>query len=332
MLDKSWKQTVAKYRKPDARSWWQVANSFAPYAALWVLMYLSLDVSYLLTLALAVPAAGFLMRIFIILHDCGHGAFLKSKTARDRLGFICGVLTFTPYFHWRHTHAVHHATSGDLDNRGTGDIWMLTVDEYAALPRLKRWRYRFYRNPLVLFGIGPLVLFFILHRVPTGAGADKKRERNNVYWTNLALLGVLALAAVTIGLKAYILIQLPIAVIAFSFGVWLFYIQHQFETCYWERHENWDYLTAATMGSSYYKLPKVLQWFTGNIGFHHIHHLSPMVPNYNLERCYNENPVFRQSPTLTLRTSLQSLRLYLWDEEQKRLVGFKQAASQKGTT
>ncbi len=317
----SWRKSVVKYQTPDRwLSVWQVINTIVPYFILWYLMVRSLEVSYWLTLAVSVLAAGFLVRTFIIFHDCGHGSFFKSRLANDVLGVITGILTFTPYYQWRHDHAVHHATAGDLDGRGVGDIWTLTVHEYQVLSRWRRLGYRLYRNPLVLFGIGPFFVFVISQRF--AARAAGRRERRSVYWTNLALLGILILMSVTIGVKAYVMVQLPIIVIGAAAGVWLFYVQHQFEGVYWERHSNWDYTSAALKGSSYYALPKVLQWFTGNIGFHHIHHLRPRIPNYYLERCHRENPIFQRIKALTLLSSLRSLKLRLWDEEHRRLVGF----------
>jgi omega-6 fatty acid desaturase (delta-12 desaturase) len=284
-------------------------------------MYRSLSVSYLLTIALAAVAALFLVRSFIILHDCGHGAFFsKSQKANDFLGYILGVLTFTPYHYWRYEHAVHHATSGDLDRRRLGDIWTLTVDEFLGSSPWKQMAYRLYRNPLVLFIVGPVFLFLIEYRFPLRN--PQKRERRNVHQTNLGIAVVAALISAVIGFKAYLMIQIPIILIGSSAGVWMFYIQHQFEGVYWERHENWDYLAAALEGCSYYKLPRVLQWCTGNIGFHHIHHLGPRIPNYFLEKCYNENPLFRNIMTITLITSLRTLRLRLWDEERHELVGW----------
>jgi len=316
-----WRQVVTKYQNPDLRrSLWQFANSVVPYFMLGYLMYRSLAVSYWLTLALAVPASGFMVRLFIIFHDCGHGSFFKSQKANDVLGIITGIITFTPYYQWRHAHAIHHATSGDLDRRGVGDVWTLTVEEYLASPKWKRFAYRFYRFPLVTFGIGPTFMFLIAHRlVDRGVG---RRERFSVYWTDLALLGIALLMHFTIGLRAYILIQLPIMVIGGAAGVWLFYVQHQFEGIRWERHEKWDYVAAALQGSSFYKLPKVLQWFSGNIGFHHIHHLSPRIPNYNLEKCHTSEPLFQNIKPVTLRSSLKSLTFRLWDEQQRKLVGF----------
>jgi len=317
----TWKQVIAKYQQPEvAHSVWQIINTLVPYLALWVLMVLSLKVSYWLTLLLAIPAAGFMIRTFILFHDCGHGSFFKSKRANDTLGIITGILTFTPYYSWRHAHAVHHATVADLDRRGVGDVLTLTVKEYQALPRRKKLGYRLVRQPLIMFTVGSLAVFLIGHRF--AKRGDARRERYSVYWTNLALAGIITLLSFTIGLKAFILVQLPILVFGTSVGVWLFYVQHQFEGTYWARHNNWDYLTAALQGSSFYKLPKVLQWFTGNIGFHHIHHVSPRIPNYLLEKCHNAHPLFQQVKPLTLISSLRSLRLRLWDEEAQKLVGF----------
>jgi omega-6 fatty acid desaturase (delta-12 desaturase) len=317
----SWRQAVASYQSPDLRrSLWQIVNTFVPYIVLWILMVRSLAVSYWLTLALAVPAAGFLVRIFIFFHDCGHGSFFKSQRANDILGIITGILTFTPYYAWRRAHAIHHATAGDLDRRGVGDIWTLTVQEYLAAPTWKRLAYRIFRFPPVTFLIGPIVVFLILQRFPTGEKAP--RERLSVWATDLALLGVAALMSALIGLPAYLLIQMPVMVIAGAAGVWLFYVQHQFEDTYWERHANWDFATSAMQGASFYRLPKVLQWFSGNIGFHHIHHLSPKIPNYKLPACFAANPIFQQVTPITLRSSLKSLGLHLWDEESRRLVGF----------
>jgi omega-6 fatty acid desaturase (delta-12 desaturase) len=317
----TWQQVIANYQHPSvSRSAWQVINTLAPYFALWALMVLSLRVSYWLTLLLAIPAAGFMIRTFILFHDCGHGSFFKSRRANDALGIITGILTFTPYYSWRHAHAIHHASVSDLDRRGVGDVWTLTVKEYQALPGWKKLVYRVARNPLIMFTVGSLAVFLIGHRF--AKKGDAWRERMSVVWTNLALLGIITLLSFTIGLKAFILVQLPILFFGTSVGVWLFYVQHQFEGTYWARHKQWDYLTAALKGSSFYKLPGVLQWFTGNIGFHHIHHVSPRIPNYFLEDCHNAHPLFQQVKPLTLLGSLRSLRLNLWDEDAQKLVGF----------
>jgi len=265
-------------------------------------------------------AAGFLVRVFIIFHDCGHGSFFKSRRANDAWGFIAGVLTFTPYFHWRWEHALHHSTSGDLDRRGVGDVWTLTVQEYLESSRWKRFAYRLARNPFVLFVLAPLFLFVIRERFPS-PGAPR-RERNSVYLTNLAILGLAGTLSCIFGLKAYLLLQLTITLVAGSAGIWLFYVQHQFEGVYWERGEEWDYAKAALQGSSFYKLPKILQWFSGNIGFHHIHHLSPRIPNYHLEKCHRAEPLFQTVQPITLFSSFKSFTFRLWDEQRRKLVGY----------
>ncbi len=316
-----WKKTVLEFQKPSmGRAIWQVLTSLGPYAVTWYLIYLSRSVSWWLTLPLAVLAGAFLVRIFIIFHDCGHGSFFKSRTANDVVGFICGVLTLTPYHHWRWEHSIHHATSGDLDNRGTGDVWTMTVQEYLKSTRWQRFVYQVTRNPFVLFGIGPLYLFFIRHRF-TSAKANP-RERQSVYWMNLAVFSMAALLAGVFGIIPYLLIQLTVTAVAGGAGIWMFYVQHQFEDVYWESGKEWDYTAAALEGSSFYKLPKILQWFTGNIGFHHIHHLSARIPNYNLERCHDAHPLFNSVKPITLSTSLKSFNLRLWDEKSRKLVGY----------
>ena len=318
----AWKEIVAKYQKAAVwPSLWQVANTLVPYAALWWLMYLSLAVSWWLALPLAVLAGGFMVRVFIIFHDCGHGSFFASARANHVLGFITGVLTFTPYFHWRWEHAAHHATSSDLDRRGTGDVWTLTVQEYLEASRWKRFAYRLARNPVILFGLAPLFLFLVKQRFAAAkAGA---REQNSVFWTNLAAGLMAAGLCWVFGFKAYLLLQLLVVMVAGSAGIWLFYVQHQFDGVYWERNANWDYSTAALKGSSFYKLPKVLQWFSGNIGFHHIHHLSPRIPNYNLEKCHRAEPLFQTVKPVTLFSSFKSFTFRLWDEQRRSLVGYR---------
>lgn len=316
-----WQKAVARYRRPSFwRSVWQMVDTLIPYAGLWYLMYRSLTVSYWITAALAVLAAGFLVRVFIIHHDCGHGAFFKSQKVNDFWGYVTGVLTFTPYHLWRWKHAVHHAASGDLDRRGLGDVWTLTVQEYLAASRWKRLGYRLVRNPIVLLVIAPLYLFLIEYRF--APSKPSRRERHSVYWTNLGVLAVAAALSAVFGLKAYLLLQLAVMAISGSAGVWLFYVQHQFEGVYWQRHGEWDYTTAALEGSSFYKLPRILQWFSGNIGFHHIHHLSPRIPNYYLEKCHRADPLFQRVPAVTLFASFKSFTFRLWDEQGHKLVGF----------
>lgn len=320
-LRKNWRKLVAPYQHPDLRrSLWQLANSLLPYFFLWGLMVWGLQFSYWLTLALAIPAAGFMMRIFIIFHDCGHGSFFKSRRLNAMVGSITGVLTFTAYHHWTRDHAIHHATAGDLDRRGVGDVETLTVKEYLSLPPWRQLIYRLMRNPFFMLVIGAPIVFWVVHRFAR-PGVDR-RERNSVLWTNLALAGVILLLGLAIGFKTFLLVQLPIVAFGTAMGVWLFYVQHQFEGVYWRRHTDWDYLDAALLGASYYKLPRLLQWFSGNIGFHHLHHLAPRIPNYNLEKCQVENPAFDCVRPLTLRTSLRSLRLRLYDEDRQRLIGF----------
>ncbi|HZR19480.1 MAG TPA: fatty acid desaturase [Verrucomicrobiae bacterium] len=328
-----WKEIVAKYQRPKLpRALWQVINTLVPYVALWYLMYLSLGISHWLTAGCALLAGGLLIRAFIIFHDCGHGSFFKSRKANDLLGFLTGVLCFTPYRHWRWEHALHHATSGDLDRRGTGDVWTLTVREYLQASRWRRFAYRLARNPLVLFVLAPLFLFLIKQRF--AAAKAPARERRSVYFTNLALLAMAASLSYLFGFETYLLLQLGILMAASIAGVWLFYVQHQFEGVYWERRESWDFCSAALQGSSFYKLPKVLQWFSGNIGFHHIHHLSPRIPNYNLERCHRAEPLFQTVKPVTFFASFKALTFRLWDEQRRKLVGFgglKREASRLGS-
>jgi acyl-lipid omega-6 desaturase (Delta-12 desaturase) len=325
----AWLPIIAKYQRSSlSTSLWQIANSFIPYMVLWGLMYISLQYSYWLTLALSVLAAGFLMRIFVIQHDCGHTSFFKSRRLNDTMGFICGVLTMTPYEYWRTGHAMHHATSGDLDNRGFGDVQTMTVKEYVAATPVDRLKYRLYRNPFIMFGFGPLYVFMINQRTPLALRtATTRKGAKSIIYTDLALLAMVVGLSLLMGVKNYLLIQLPVALIGSTIGVWLFYVQHNFEDTYWRAHPEWDYTQAALAGSSYYKLPRILQWFTGNIGLHHIHHLSPRIPNYLLEKCHNENAEFQAVPTLTLGTSLKILtsRLALWDEVQNKMISFKQA-------
>jgi omega-6 fatty acid desaturase (delta-12 desaturase) len=318
----SWHPTVSKYQRSDLRrSVWQLANTFPPFFALWYGMYLSLDVSYWLTLALAIPAGGFFVRVFIIFHDCGHGSFFRSQRANDVLGVLTGIMSFTPYYQWRHDHAVHHATAGDLDRRGIGDVWTATVKEYLQFSPWKRCAYRLVRNPIFMFGVAPLFLFLVRYRIPRRR--DAPRERHSVYAANVAIVGILLFMHVTIGLKAFALVHFPIVLMATSAGVWLFYVQHQFPEALWDRGDAWDFEAVALQGSSFYKLPKVLQWFTGNIGYHHIHHLRPRIPNYFLERCQEETPAFQAITPVTLLTSLRSLPLRLYHEDDRRLVGFR---------
>ena len=322
----NWPRALSQYERPNLRkATWQLVNTFVPYVVLWALMahLVRNGHPYWLTLALAVVAAGFLIRIFIFCHDCGHGSFFVSRRANRIVGYLTGILTCTPYEDWRHAHAAHHATAGDLDRRGVGDVWTLTVAEYLAAPKLTRLAYRLIRNRFVLLGLAPGCLSLITQRFPhRGAG---RRERASVIITNAAVLAIMALATLTIGLGTFVLVQLPIMLIAGTVGVWLFYVQHQYEGVYWARHADWDPMRAALEGSSHYKLPRVLQWATGNIGLHHIHHIRPRIPNYNLQQCYDDLPAMRAVTPLTIRGSLKSLRMNLWDEDARELVSFRSA-------
>ncbi len=316
------KENVARFQAASAwRARWQVFNSFLPYALLWIVMDRALVISYWLMLPIAVLAAGFLVRIFIIFHDCGHGSFFNAKRANSATGAVAGVLLLTPYRHWRWQHALHHGTAGDLDRRGSGDIWTLTVEEYLHSARWRRFAYRFARSPLVLFAIAPLYIFVVHHRF--AASAAPARERRSVHRTNLALLAITLVMSAVIGFKAFVQIQLTVSAVAGAFGLWLFYVQHQFEGAFWARSEEWNHTAAALRGSSFYKLPRILQWFTGNIGFHHIHHLSPRIPNYYLQQCHEADPFFKTIKPVTLLASLKFLTFRLWDEQRRVFVGFR---------
>ena len=304
------------------RSIWQLVNSIGPYLALWALAWWALQFSFWLSLPFTVLAAGFSIRIFIIFHDCGHSSFFASKRANHFWGVVTGILTFTPFYYWTRQHSLHHATSGNLDKRGYGDIWTLTVEEYRQASRLTRLKYRLYRNPFVLLILGPIFLLLIVHRFARGEATVK--DRMSVYGTNLGLALVIWGMIELIGLNAYLLIQLPILLIALASGVWLFYVQHQFEDVYWTRQDSWDILSTAVHGSSFYKLPAVLNWFTGNIGYHHVHHANPRVPNYYLSRCHRQIPALQTIEPIGFWRSLQSLTFRLYDERRNKLVGFRQ--------
>lgn len=333
---KNWRKMIEPYEKPDfKRSLWQLINTFIPFLVLWCAAYYSLSISYWLTLGLAVIAGGLLVRIFIIFHDCCHGSFFTSKKANRIVGTLAGILTFSPYDQWRYSHARHHATSGNLDQHGEGDIWTLTVNEYLELPRWKRLAYRLYRNPLIMFLVGPIYVFIIKYRF--NRKKAKKKERYNTYFVNLSILLLNGSLALLLGWKEFLMVQGPVFFIASAAGIWLFYVQHQFEGAYFEKAENWNYVDAALKGSSFYKLPKILNWFSGNIGYHHIHHLSSRVPNYNLPRAHKDHQMFQEVKPITLLSSLKCLSYRIWDEHRKKLVGFsyvkqflrKQAAQEK---
>jgi omega-6 fatty acid desaturase (delta-12 desaturase) len=312
------------YARPRlSRSLLDLGTSALPYLGLLVAIYFSLQVSVILALALALPAAGFLTRTFIVFHDCTHGSFLPTRRGNSLLGAALGILVWLPFRSWQHEHAVHHATAGDLDRRGIGDISTLTVDEYRAMGRWRRLGYRLFRHPVVMFGLGWMLVLVLKPRlVPRGSS---KRIRNSILGTNLTLAVLVAGACLVLGWGSFLLVQGPTLVITGVVGIWLFYVQHQFEDAYWEAHEHWRYDQAALQGSSYLKLPRVLQFFTGNIGFHHIHHLSARIPNYNLQAAHEETSHAMGVPELSLRDGLKATRLKLWDDQRRRLVTFREA-------
>jgi omega-6 fatty acid desaturase (delta-12 desaturase) len=315
------------YAEPRLRrSLADLATSIVPYLALLVAMYFALRVSIVLTLLLAVPAAGFMIRTFIVFHDCAHGSFLRTKRGNELLGAAVGILVWLPFRSWRHEHAVHHATSGDLDRRGVGDITTLTITEYLERPWLSRLSYRMFRNPIVMFGFGWLLVLVLKPRFVSRSA--RPRIRNSVLGTDLTLLLVLGALWYAIGWRDLVLVQAPVLVIAGAAGIWLFYVQHQFEDAYWQSNDSWRYDDAALRGSSYLKLPRVLQFFTGNIGFHHVHHLSARIPNYNLQAAHDKTEQLQGVPQLTLWDGLRATRLKLWDEQHSRLVGFRDARVQ----
>lgn len=318
------KKEIAFFVKTDTKtSLMQIFNTIIPFGLLWYAAYASLSISYALTFAIAVIASGFLIRTFILFHDCCHQSFFKSRRANDLLGTLTGVLTHVPYRRWKHDHAVHHATSGNLSKRGIGDIWLLTVEEYAKSPWWRRICYWFYRNPLVMFGLGPIAVFLIQYRF-NRRGASRK-ERINTWMTNLLIAAMYVLLYFAVGWQALLAVQLPIFYLSGVFGIWLFYVQHNFEHSYFEQAEEWNYVLAAVEGSSFYKLPKLLQWLTGNIGYHHVHHLDQRVPNYHLEQAHHASPDLQKVPKITLVSSLKSLRYKLWDEAGKTFLSFNEA-------
>jgi acyl-lipid omega-6 desaturase (Delta-12 desaturase) len=326
-LRQAWILALRRFEQPSARkAAVQLADTLLPYLALLALMYLSTRWAWPIwvTLLLAVPTGGFLVRLFIFFHDCCHGSYLRSRTATRVLGAMLGVLTFTPYSEWRHSHGIHHSSSGNLDRRGVGDVWTMTLEEYRASTGWTRLLYRLFRHPLILFGLGPIFLFMVSQRIPKRG--TSRRQLMSVLLTDAAIFGLVGLAAWTIGIGTYLLIQIPVMFVAGLGGIWLFYVQHQFDPTYWARSEDWGSLESALQGSSFYKLPPVLQWFSGNIGLHHVHHLRPRIPNYNLQRCLDETPELQLNDPLTLWKSLQAIRLNLWDEACKRLLSFREAA------
>ena len=325
---RTWDQILGPYKKPDnRRAWFQLLTTGALFALGWTLMLLSLSGPYWLTLLLAIPTAGLSIRLFIFQHDCGHGSFFSSRRANNWVGSVLGVITFTPYTYWRRTHSIHHATSGNLDRREFGELDTLTVREYLSRSWIKRLGYRLYRSMFVLLLIGPVWQFVLKHRLPLDAPFEWKGEWRGVMLSNLALAGVILVAWQTIGVGSYLMVQLPITIIAGALGIWLFYIQHQFEDTYWEGRERWSFHLAGIEGSSFYDLPAVLHWFTGNIGYHHVHHLSSKIPNYRLADCMRENPELQHVTRMNIRESLRCARLKLWDEDSRKLIGFRELRS-----
>ncbi len=323
------RESLLPYAEPHlTRGLFGIATSVVPYLGLSALMYLSLNVSYLLTLALAVPAAGFLMRTFIIFHDCSHGSYLPARNANAWLGRATGLLVLSPFGSWRHSHALHHATAGDLDHRGGGDVTTMTAAEYRALSWRGRLGYRLFRNPLVMFGLGPVFALLILPRIVSRSAPA--RVRRSVLITDIVVFALVGALCWLIGWHQYLLVQAPTVMLAGSVGIWMFYVQHQFEGVYWENTEHWSYAEAALRGSSYLKLPRLLQFFTGNIGLHHVHHLNPRIPNYNLQRAHDENEIFHDVPTLSFADGIRAVRLKLYDEHSGRLVTFAEARRVNG--
>ncbi len=305
------------------KSLWQLLSTLFLFVIGVGLMWWSQSVSYFLTFALAVPTAFFSVRLFIFQHDCGHGSFFASRKWNDRVGTVLGISTATPYTYWRHQHGLHHSGSGNLEQRGFGDIDTKTVSEYLELSWAKRLGYRFYRSPLVLFGVGPAFMLLIRHRWPGGSKTNKQ-DWLSVHVTNVGLLAMIVVASFIMGFGEFMMIWLSVLIISGTAGIWLFYVQHQFEETYWRREPEWDFTEASVIGSSYFQLPKVLQWLTGNIGYHHIHHLSPKIPNYRLEKCFNENEAIRKVTIITFWQSVKTLKLKLWDESAKRMVSFRE--------
>ncbi|SDZ43150.1 omega-6 fatty acid desaturase (delta-12 desaturase) [Jannaschia faecimaris] len=323
---RDWIKILSDYREPSAwRSSFELAVTLGPFIVLWALAWLSLSVSPWLTLALSLCNAAFLIRLFAIQHDCGHGAFFKSRTVSDWIGRALGVLTLTPYDVWRRSHSIHHSSSGNLGRRGIGDISTLTVAEYMSLSTWGRLKYRLYRHPIVLFGLGPGYLFFLQNRLPLGLMAQARYWFSAMY-TNAAIIAGLGLIVYFGGLMPVLLIFVPTTLLAAIGGVWLFYVQHQFETTNWESDEDWDLHESALHGSSHYVLPSVLQWLSANIGIHHVHHLYSRIPFYRLPEVLRDHAVLSNGNRMTIRESFANARLHLWDEKSKRLLSFRQAA------
>ena len=324
--ERAWTKTLARYRKPsDLRATIELIITAVPFVLLWALSWAAFESGHWWGLALTVPAAGFLVRLFMIQHDCGHGAFFRSRRANDWVGRVMGVMTLTPYDYWRRTHAAHHATAGNLDQRGMGDVTTLTVSEYQILPWWRRLAYRLYRHPAVMFGLGPAYLFVFQHRVPLGLTRSGWQPWKSTMGTNLAIAAVAIGMIWLVGLEAFVVVHFPIALMGAAAGVWLFYVQHQFEETYWAPDKDWNFHRAALHGSSYYDLPAPLRWLTANIGVHHVHHLASRIPFYRLPQVLRDYPELRGYNRLTLLDSLRNVRLVLWDEDQRQLVSFRVA-------
>ena len=324
---RDWHKILMHYREPNVRrSTIEILATAVPFVIFWALAWASLEISYALSLLLVLPSAAFLLRLFLIQHDCGHGAFFRSRGTNDWVGRVIGVFTFTPYEFWRRAHATHHATSGNLSRRGTGDITTLTTTEYENATFLQRLRYRLYRNPLVLFVVGPAYLFLLQHRVPRGQMRNGWTPWISAMATNVGIAVVVVSMMWLVGVKPFLLVHLPVVLLAASVGVWMFYVQHQYETVYWEHEEDWTLHEAALYGSSYYDLPGPLPWLTANIGVHHVHHLYSRIPFYRLSEVLRDHPKLAAIGRITLRDSLSTVPLTLWDERLKRLVSFKEAS------
>jgi omega-6 fatty acid desaturase (delta-12 desaturase) len=325
------REILNQYSRPNiSRSVWQMINTLVPFFAMWALAaYVFKNYSFWWMLPVTVLAAGFMVRAFIIFHDCCHGSYFQRKAANDIVGRMLGIIVFTPYDYWKHDHAVHHASAGNLDKRGVGDVPTWTIEEYESKPWYARMGYRLMRHPVILFTFVAFYVFAISHRfwLP-GVG---RREKESVIFTNLGIAAVLGVLTWLLGWQTVLAVQLPVLMMAAVGGLWLFYVQHNFEDTYWERQENWDFYKAGLLGSSYYQLPAILNWFTGNIGFHHIHHLSPKIPNYNLPKVHRQHEIFQQVKPLTMWRSLKSLTYRLWDEEKQAMVGFNVLRNRRNT-
>lgn len=322
---------LSSYQHPTRlQSIWQLLNTLVPYAALWYLGYLALQYSFWLVLPIVVLMAGFLVRIFIIFHDCGHGSFFQSRKANDFWGILTGIMTYTPYYQWRASHARHHATSGNLDKRGNGDVWLMTVEEFHNAPRKVRIKYRLYRNPFVMLLLGPLTIFLLDNRLPRRKG--KRKERFSVHLTNAVMVLLTVGLIYILGWQTYLYIHVFSLLLAHIAGVWLFYVQHQFEGVYWQRNAKWDFVTASLEGGSFYRLPAILRWFSGNIGYHHLHHLNSRIPNYNLVKCQRNVSELQKVYSFGVLDSLKSLKFRLWDEQRGKLISFGELRRQRVTS